>query len=132
MSCRQPCLSCPWRVDRHAADIPGFDLAKAEALESSTSDKFGAPVFACHQSVPEQEVVCVGWLVRYGYHNISIRLMLLNNLMKPEALEIGPGWPELHHTFDELIEKLRCDSATSVPGPGYDQPRLRNPVPRRK
>lgn len=107
---RQPCRTCPWRVEQHADEIPNFRLDLAERLVNTTSDQFGAPVFACHQSRDGQEVVCVGWLWRYGQDSIAVRLRLLNKQMAPEELEPDPAI-ELHETFDEVIEKLREDCA---------------------
>lgn len=106
---RQPCSSCPWRVDRHADQIPNFRLELAERLHATTSDQFGAPVFACHQSREGQEVVCAGWLARYGWNSIAVRLQLLSGDYRPEMLEPGDGWPELHETFEQVIAKLRAD-----------------------
>jgi hypothetical protein len=82
----------------------------AEELIDTTSDQLGAPVFACHQSKPEQEVVCVGWLWRYGWDSIMVRLRLADGRMAPEELEPDPEI-ELHETFDEVITKLREDCA---------------------
>lgn len=108
--CRQPCRTCPWRVEQHADEIPNFRLDMAEKLDATTSDQFGAPIFQCHQSTGEKPVVCVGWLWRYGPDNIGIRLRLLNGQMQPEELEPNPE-VELHETFQEVIEKLREDCA---------------------
>ena len=109
--CRKPCPTCPWRVDQHAGSIPNFRLSLAEQLVASTGTELGAPIFACHQSAPEQEVVCVGWLVRYGRDSIGVRLRLMRGAMRREELEIGEDWPELHHTYEEVITKLRDDCA---------------------
>ena len=105
---RPPCATCPWRVSQHADEIPGFRLDMAEELIGTTSDQLGAPVFACHQSRPAEEVVCVGWLWRYGPDNIAVRLRLMDGQMKPEELEPDPSI-ELHKTFDQVITKLRED-----------------------
>lgn len=107
---RQPCKTCPWRVDQDASVIPGFSLELAERLERTTHGEFGSPMFACHQSREDEEIVCAGWLARYGYDSISVRLMLMSGRLSPEALEPGPGWPETHETFAEVIEKLRATS----------------------
>lgn len=80
----------------------------AEDLIDTTSDQLGAPIFACHQSRPGQQVVCVGWLWRYGWDSISIRLRLAFGEMRPEELDPDPAI-ELHETFDEVIAKLRED-----------------------
>ena len=104
-------------MDQHAETIPGFRLELAEGLASTTRTALGAPVFACHQSMPEQEVVCVGWLVRYGRDSLGIRLRLIQQLMRPEELEIGEDWPALHETFEEMLTKLRADVRGAMSDP---------------
>ena len=106
---RLPCRTCPWRVDQHADEIPGFSLELAERLDRTTDDQFGAPIFACHQSREGKDVACAGWLVRYGWDNLFVRLMLSQGRISPEQLDAGEDWPELHQTFDEVIAKLRSD-----------------------
>lgn len=88
--------------------IPNFRIELAEKLVHSTEPHIGAPQFACHQSRPEQEVVCAGWLVRYGWDNIGVRIGLITGKYTPEMLEPGEDWPELHETFEEVIQKLRA------------------------
>ena len=108
MSARKPCPTCPWRVGQHADTIPNFRLDLAERLVRTTETDLGAPVFACHQSKAEQEVVCVGWLWRYGWDSIAVRLRLLDGQMTPDDLEPDPAI-ELHESFGEVIAKLRED-----------------------
>jgi hypothetical protein len=105
---RNPCPSCPWRVDQHADVIPGFNLELAEKLDRTLSDQLGAPMMACHGSKTDREVLCVGWLWRYGWDSIGVRLRLLNKTMDPDELEPDPSI-ELHADFDEFIAKLRAD-----------------------
>lgn len=104
---RQPCPSCPWRVDQAATDIPGFDLELAEHLAGTSDGEFGSPIFACHQSREDEEFACAGWLAVEGYHSIAVRLMVMGGRLDAEALMPGEEWPALHQSFDELIEKLR-------------------------
>jgi len=112
VSARKPCATCPWRVGQHADEIPRFRLDLAEKLDRTCGDGLDddaiRPIFACHQSRADQEVVCVGWLWRYGWDSIAIRLRLLNGIMSPDELEPDPAI-ELHETFDEVIQKLRAD-----------------------
>lgn len=104
---RQPCLSCPWRVDQDAQDIPNFSLDLAERLERTCHQDFGAPVFACHQSRKGKEFPCAGWLAVYGANSIAVRMMVIGGRIQPDALQPGEDWPELHTDFEEVIEKLR-------------------------
>lgn len=113
---RRPCPTCPWRVDRDASTIPGFSLEKAERLDRTcpndhgrgSGPNFGDPVFACHQSRPGEEVVCAGWLAVFGGLHPNMRLAVCQGRIDPAALSPGEGWPELHQTFEEFIEKMRA------------------------
>jgi hypothetical protein len=108
-----PCKSCPFRVDQHAPDIPCFSLELAEGLVNTLSDKFGAPIMACHQSKDGTDTPCRGWLVRHGWDSIAIRLRMLRGMTAPDELEIGDNWPELHADYHEVLDKLRSDSWTT-------------------
>jgi hypothetical protein len=110
---RVPCRTCPWRVGQHADEIPNFDLELAEGLVGTTSDQLGAPIFACHQSREGREVICTGWLWRYGADSIAVRLQMLRGELSPCDLVPDPSI-ELHETFDEVIVKLRDDTARSA------------------
>lgn len=111
---RQPCRSCPWRVDQDATAIPNFSLAKAEALAETCPDDagygpdFGAPQFACHQSRDGAEIVCAGWLATNGGRHPAVRMQVFAGKVPPAALEPGEDWPLLHERFDEVIAKLRA------------------------
>lgn len=111
---RKPCLSCPWRVDAHAQDIPNFSLDLAENLTHTCDGELTSPIFACHQSRIGEEIVCAGWLARYGWDSIPIRLRMVRGEMGPEGLDPGEDWPELHKTFEEMITKLREDHAVDM------------------
>lgn len=117
---RQPCASCPWRLDQDATAIPGFVLAKAEALAATSPDErgmgpgWGSPMFACHQSRDGQEVVCAGWLAQVGAAHPGVRLALMQGTMTPDQVQPQTG---LHTTFQEVIRKLR---ATTRPSGGTE------------
>jgi hypothetical protein len=112
-ACRVPCPTCPWRVDKDASTIPNFDLELAERLVYTSPDdrgmgpEYGAPIFACHQSKPEQEVVCSGWLAVVGDAHPNVRLGVIMGKIPVEALKPQPGWPRLHTNFRQVMEKLR-------------------------
>lgn len=111
MALRAPCKTCPWRVDQDATVIPNFHLALAERLIATTGDEFGAPQFACHQSQAGKEVVCAGWLARYGWDNVGVRIGLITGKYTPDQLQPGDDWPEIHETFEDVIEKLRSTAS---------------------
>ena len=115
---RQPCPSCPWRVDQDASAIPNFRLELAEGLDKTSPDEKGygpnftpagepPPMFACHQSTEAKYVVCTGWLAVVGSAHPVVRLAVMKGEYDPEDLRPGAGWPELHKTFQEVIQKLR-------------------------
>lgn len=113
---RQPCKTCPWRVDAHADDIPGFRLELAERLLGTCTGEFGAPMMACHQS-DQTMFVCAGWLARHGQDSIMVRMALAGVLperddftlkgVTAEGCQPGPDWPALHTDYPEVLEKLR-------------------------
>lgn len=113
---RQPCRSCPWRVDQDATAIPGFSLELAERLAATSPDErgfgpdFGAPQFACHQSRDGGEIVCAGWLAVVGGAHPAVRLNVALGHTPACALNPGEGWPDLHGSFAEVIEKLRASA----------------------
>lgn len=111
---RQPCPSCPWRVDQDATSIPNFRLALAENLASTCPDargygpSWGASMFACHQSKVGEEIICAGWLATVGHTHPQVRIMVMQNRLTVNDLRPGEGWPELHDNYQDMIEKLRA------------------------
>lgn len=109
----KPCSSCPWRCDTVAQDIPNFDLDLAEGLANCCPDKrgmgpdFGASIFACHQSKEGAEIACAGWLAVVGHRHPGVRLAVLSQRLDSNALQPGAGWPPLHASYPEVLEKLR-------------------------
>lgn len=110
----RPCPSCPWRIDQSASDIPNFDLSLAEALAPTSPDArgmgpdFGASMFACHQSKIGGEIPCAGWLAKVGHRHPGVRMAVMSGRISADALAPGPGWPELHNSYPEVLDKLRA------------------------
>lgn len=108
---RAPCRSCPWRVDAEAGDIPNFSLELAEGLACTSGEtSIGQPMFACHQSTDVVHVVCVGWLARHGWDNLTVRINLMNEtgIVTREQLDPPPEeWGEIHTDYPEMMDKLR-------------------------
>jgi hypothetical protein len=67
-------------------------------------------MFACHQSREGEEVVCAGWLAVEGHGHVGVRLGVLQGRWPADALSVAAGWPVLHDSFAEVIEKLRATS----------------------
>jgi hypothetical protein len=109
----KPCASCPWRKDSTAADIPNFSMELAERLASCSPDSSNvgpdhdAKLFACHQSKPDAELACAGWLAVAGHRHPRVRFAVFKKKLDESALEPGPDWPELHPSYPEVLEKLR-------------------------
>lgn len=110
---KQPCASCPWRVDAAASHIPQFDIQLAERLARCCPDERGvgpdhdASLFACHLSKPEHPFACAGWLAQVGRAHVGVRLAVMAGRISVEQLDPQPGWPELHSTYPEVLQKLR-------------------------
>lgn len=80
------CAKCPWKKSTNPYDIPdGYSVDKHCALEATIADP-GAlnigemmRVMACHESSPEEEMHCVGWLMNQldRGNNISLRIQMM-------------------------------------------------------
>lgn len=109
---KQPCGSCPWRVDARASDIPGFDMDLAVGLAKNCPDarghgpEFGAAIFACHLSTERAEFACAGWLAAVGAAHPGVRLAIITGRLSPTQLQPGPDWPTLHASYHDVLRKL--------------------------
>ncbi|NIF40102.1 hypothetical protein F3J14_04140 [Burkholderia sp. Tr-862] len=70
-------------------------------------------MFACHQSKPNEEFACAGWLATVGHRHPSVRLAIASKRLDTSALQPGPDWPELHENYQEVLNKLRATCAGS-------------------
>lgn len=107
IACRpRPCAECPWVK----ATPPGqFSARRFEALRGTTGEpgneaQLGAGLFACHKSQEGSELPCAGWLAAVGYYSISVRVNVSLGAIPAEALRPGADWPELHETYEEMVE----------------------------
>lgn len=107
MACRRrPCAECPWVK----VTPPGrFSRERYEVLRATTGEPgneapIGAAMFACHKSAEGKELPCAGWLAAVGYESLTVRVNLATGAIPPEALEPGEDWPELHGSYDEMME----------------------------
>lgn len=76
-----------------------------------------APQFACHHSKDSEEIVCAGWLAAVGEAHPMVRMAVLHDRLPQAALDHKP---ELHQTYQEVIEKLRADEVPrfyAIPDP---------------
>ncbi len=97
----RPCSECPWRTD---AQPQKFAAERYEALQA-TSNQSGlyAPLFACHMTKEGREQACAGWLAVAGVEHLGVRLALIQGRLDPAALRPGPGWPDLHDSYEALV-----------------------------
>lgn len=51
-----------------------------------------------------RELPCAGWLAAVGYFHVGIRLLAARGEIPVEALRPGADWPELHETYEEMVE----------------------------
>ena len=107
MNCRpRPCAECPWVK----ATPPGqFSRERFEALRGTTGEPgneapLGAGLFACHKSAEGRELPCAGWLAAVGKESLSVRALIANGRIPAEALRLGDDWPDLHDTYEEMME----------------------------
>ena len=101
------CAKCPWRVEVNPNDIPnGYSKKKHKGLKRTIARKGEIDfcsvrhVMACHESMPGQEMHCIGWLhnqLGVG-NNIGLRLKMMDyDLSKVEL--VG----EQHETFEDTL-----------------------------
>lgn len=107
MNCRKsPCAECPWVK----STAPGqFPRANYERLRNTTGEPgkeapWDASLFACHKSSEENEMPCAAWLASVGFENLRVRILLSEGKIPPEAMQPGDDWPELHESYDEMME----------------------------
>lgn len=99
---REPCASCPYRIDVP----PGtWHPEEFENLKAQDANQFGS-VFGCHATRKTGPQVCGGWLLdqrNRGAPCISLRLALMT---KPEAAtayeQVTDGGFELYESIEEM------------------------------
>lgn len=111
MAVRHPCKTCPWRTDRDASTIPGFQFDLVDRLERCSDGALDSPQFGCHQSNPGEEFVCAGWLSVEGWDSLGVRLGLADGTYTKEQLDarhLDPTWPEMEPSLRVVLDKLRA------------------------
>lgn len=68
--CKRPCAECPWRKDVP----PGKFKASRFRVLAATAYDLARTIFACHMSKEGGDVVCAGFLLSQGRHNLTLRL----------------------------------------------------------
>lgn len=102
-----PCKSCPWRRETptDGSTIPGFDIDLLRDLEGTTEPGWSG-IMACHLSDPgeQREWICIGYLYRDGYHNLSVRLYLSKTGLKMKDVDAACNGLDLYQNYQEMLE----------------------------
>lgn len=103
---RKQCAKCPWKVSTDPHDIPdGYDPEKHAALKNTIADGSlnlcGLRMMACHETGPENQLPCVGWLANQLGHgnNIGLRLAVINKRVDANVKTVG----EQHQRFEDTL-----------------------------
>jgi hypothetical protein len=99
------CAKCPWKVSTDPNEIPnGYSTQQHRGLACTIAmpgDVRGSrSMMACHESAPEREYPCVGWLVHQlgPGNNIALRLQGMDGRFR--RLEVdGPQ----HERFEDTL-----------------------------
>lgn len=92
---KRPCPNCPWRRD---APVGHFPPEAFQRLAASAYD-MDRMIFQCHDTTPENPVVCAGFLERGATHNLTVRLAYMNNEIEPMDRS---GGVELFEDYREM------------------------------
>jgi hypothetical protein len=84
------------------------DLSNCSPDSRNVGPEWNAKLFACHQSKPDAEFVCAGWLATVGHRHPQVRFEVFSQRLEELTLSPGPDWPELHGSYPEVLEKLRA------------------------
>lgn len=88
---RRPCSDCPWRKD-----ATGSFPAEAFRHSAGTAYDMATHTFACHQSGVQKPAVCAGFLLRGGYHNLTVRLGMIKGHYSDD---VSDGGHALHENY---------------------------------
>lgn len=107
---RQPCDTCPWRVDA-VGEFP----AEAFRHSANTAYDMATHVFSCHSSGAQHPAICAGFLLRGAYHNMAIRLKMMRRELDPS--QVTDGGVELFEDYRSMAEANGVDEDDPVLGP---------------
>lgn len=110
---RRPCVECPWRRDVAAGQFSreSFDAMRATTGTDGHEAWLDAPMFACHKSAEDGEEACAGWLAAVGHNHLGVRAAVAFGRLDADALEPGTDWPDLHRSYEEMVESKVCDQS---------------------
>lgn len=91
------------------ADIPGFNICLMRSLANTVGpgDAF-RPIMACHYSEEGDDQVCIGYVAKEGWSNLSVRMMAMEGRLNIAAvLEAAQGldlWSDFYAMLDAYEE----------------------------
>ena len=100
------CKNCPWKVSSNLDRIPGYSRKQHIGLQDTISDgNFNdvdvVKVMACHESTPDNQYHCLGWLMNQlgPGNNIALRFSMLKCENLGDVELIG----EQHKCFEDTM-----------------------------
>lgn len=92
---REPCPSCPWRVDATGEFPP-------EAFKHSAPVAYDAALrtFACHSSGTKQPATCAGFLLRNSANNLTVRMKQARGAIDLD--QVHDGGHALHASYRDM------------------------------
>lgn len=113
-STRVQCKACPWKTSTvPERDIPGGysedrHRGLCRTIATPGDLRFGAPlrVMACHESMPDHEVECVGWVFHQlgPGNNLPLRLRAMDGRYE-DWRTVGEQHERLENTFPKRRRK---------------------------
>lgn len=94
---RQPCATCPWRVDA-VGEFP----AEAFRISAHTAYDAAMETFACHTNGVQKPAICAGFLLRNADHNLMVRFKLMQGSI--DMAQVGNGGVQLHGSYRAMAE----------------------------
>lgn len=104
---RQPCSTCPWRVD-----AVGIFPAEAFRHSADTAYDMARSTFACHQSGAARPAICAGFLLRGALHNMAVRIKLMEGALR--LGEVSAAGLALHPSYRAMAVANGVDPADPV------------------
>lgn len=99
---RNPCKDCPWRID-----APAGHWHKDEFVNiARTCRGDGLRRMGCHNSSPDNPIICMGWVRVEGFDSIGVRLACISGELNPADVNTTTG-PDLFNSIQDMIDAQR-------------------------
>ena len=107
---REPCATCPWRLDA-TGEFP----AEAFKLSANTAYDMTVNTFACHASGAKKTALCAGFLLNGADHNLAVRLK--RRTAEGFATDVSDGGHRLHASYRAMAVANGVPADDPVLGP---------------